>query len=340
MNKHTRLLVVVLFVILILLASAITMFYLDVNKDTHGGNTEPARTELSGSNAASHVFQDENGRYGLTDDNGNIILEAEWTELSGIGNRCFAAKLVTNAKTLTGIIDNEGNVVVPFAYKSMERLTDFLYAGQLEADGKYFFYDADFQLLLPDAWDSYSLVDETLRLEKDGDTFIYGLGAELSLIEIDLPRRIRPVSFTLQTRDAQVLRKAERSDWCEVADCMLAYLDAYRREKPERLAEFTTAARLLTITEASDTAFRWKGGALDSVAISAAEVDGVTMLQCETKLAVQERETESETGAGTSEEMQRSADLKLTFAADESGDWYLYHAEFSEPSDSGWENNE
>lgn len=325
MNKHTRLLVIVLFAILIVLASAIIVFYLDVNKSSAGSSAAPLiATEYAGNSEGSCIFQDANGNYGLTDANGNIILEAEWTELSGIGNRCFAAKLVTGSQTLTGIIDKEGNVVVPFAYESMERLTDFLYAGKHAADGKYFFYDADFRLLLPEAWDDYSLIDETLHLEKDGDAFVYGLGASLELIEIDLPRRIRPVSFSLKVRDTQLLRKMERSDWCHIADLLLTYLDAYRREQLEKLENITISSRLTQVKTNSDTCFRWKGGTIDPIEVVVPEGAEGLMLQCRMELSVPVQEENAEA------EEEKCVELLLTFSPDEDGDWRLWNAEFSE----------
>ncbi|MGN0591940.1 MAG: WG repeat-containing protein [Ruminococcus sp.] len=324
MNKHTRLLVVVLFAILILLAAAITMFYIDVNKDSKGSSTAVSDTAAySDKKNKSHIFQDENGLYGLMDENGNIILEAEWTALSPIGNRCFMAKLQTRTQDLVGIIDNEGDIVVPFAYRNIEQLTDFLYAAQLDADGKYFFYDADFHLLLSEAWDEYARIDETLHLQKDGDTFIYGLGATLELIEVDLSRRIRPISFTLQIKDEQLLRIMNRSDWCDMADMLIAYLDAYRRDQLNALEDITSAARLAQVMNASETSFTWRGSAIDAISVFSEEADGIELLYCEMTLQVLDEE-----------EVSGSADLQLTFAPDDTGKWQLYDVEFSQDEDS------
>ncbi len=322
MNKHTRTIVVVLFVILILLAAAIIIFHVDVNK---AGDYPADRTTASDdvSDDGSRIFRDEeSGRYGLMDESSNIILDAEWQSLTEIGSRCFLAELRSSAQTLVGVIDNEGSIVVPFVYAEMERLTDFLYVGKLAADGKYFFYDAGFRLLLPESWEEYSLIDETLHLKKDGGTFVYGLGADLELIEISIPRRIRPISFDFRVRSAYLLRMMERRQWCQLADYLMTYLDAYRREQLERLEEITAEGRLPQVLHESDTGLVWRGGEVTGILFYSEEEDDQTVLHCETELMMHAKnETE-----------EKPYKLRLTFAPDSSGEWMLYDAEFSEIS--------
>lgn len=311
-------LVIVLFVILILLAAAITVFYVDVNKASGGADTDTPAAESVGDSDETRIFQDESGLYGLMDSGGNIILDAEWTELVETGNSCYTAQLRTRSQLLTGVIDSEGNVIVPFVYSSIEKLTDRLYAGLLEDDGKYFFYDADFSLLLPEAWDDYAVVDEMLHLKKDNDTYVYGLGAELRLAEINMPRRIRPVSFNLQVKDIQLLGRLERSDWSRIADMLLAYLDLYRRDKLEQLEDITHPDRLIQVANESETDFTWRGSVTSSISVYMEEVDGRDLLQCQMELEVE---------AG--EDMEKTTELLLTFASDSNGDWMIYDAEFS-----------
>ncbi len=319
MNRHVRLLVAALFAILMILITAIVVFYVDVNKDSQSsGAGVSAAAESSGTEGKVQIFQDENGLYGLTDGNGNVILDAEWTELTEVGTRCFQAKLRTRAQTLTGVIDSEGNIIVPFAYQQIQRLTDFLYAGQLASDGTFFFYDGNFQLLLPEAWDEYSVVDQTLRLKKDGDQFVYGLAAELELIEISLPRRKRPVSFDFQVKDPQILSMMDRSDWSGIGDVLITYLDSYRRDKLSELESITHQDQLSQVTAATETEFTWRGSVFDSISVSAEETEGVTMLQCQMELQVLDEE-----------EISSSVQLTLSFAPDETGNWLLYNAEFS-----------
>ncbi|MBQ8514034.1 MAG: WG repeat-containing protein [Ruminococcus sp.] len=319
MNKHTRMLVIVLFVILILLAAAITVFYVDVNKDSSSSDSEISAAENAGNSGETQVFQDESGLYGLMDSGGNIILDAEWTELTETGNSCYTARLRTRSQLMTGVIDSEGNVIAPFVYSSIEKLTDRLYAGLLEEDGKYFFYDADFTLLLPEAWDDYAVVDEMLHLKKDDDTYIYGLGAELRLAEINMPRRIRPVSFTLQVRDAQLLGQLERSEWSTLADMLLTYLDAYRRNKLEKLEEITHPERLIQVTNESETDFTWRGSAIDSISVFMDKEDSGTLLHCQMELE-----------AETADHAVKSTELLLTFSPDSDGVWMLYDAAFTD----------
>jgi hypothetical protein len=314
LNKHTRLLVVMLFAILILLVTAIVVFYMDVNK---GSQERVVTAEQTDSTQASHVFQGSNGLYGLMDASGNTVLEAEWQELSAIGNHCFLSCLTTGSGTLKGVIDQEGDIIVPFVYESIEPLTDFLYVGKLAEDGTYFFYNADFQLLLSGAWDAYSVVDETLCLECDGDQFVYGLGADLTLCEIRLFRQIRPISFTLELQDTELLRKMAWDDWCEIADMLMAYLDDYRRGHLDALEEITNAADLTEIVTASSTDFSWKGGAIDAISVVAAETEDDPLLQCSMVLTVEDAET------------TYSTCLQLTFSPDDLGDWKLCAVAFS-----------
>ena len=116
-----RLIVSLLFIVIILLAVAITRFYSDTSKSASGGSAQTdierrVATDLSG----NQIFEDSNGLYGVVDDSDRVIVPAEWADLSFAGEgRCIAAKRISGS-LMKGAVDYEGNIVVPFIYRNIE----------------------------------------------------------------------------------------------------------------------------------------------------------------------------------------------------------------------------
>lgn len=325
MNRHTRFLVAFLLLVLVGLAAAIIVFHMNVNKETAGDSgTVHYAIDPDGNAAESYVFEDENGLYGLKDENGTVILDAEWAELESISSGCFRARLVVRSDALYGVIDNEGDVVVPFVYEEIEKQSDLLYTAKLEDEGKYFFYDPEFRLLLPEAADSFSLEGTLVHTELSGDEFTWRQGTELVLMEAAFERFARPVSFRLEISDPELISKAEWSEWRDIADMLIVFLDAYRLGETECLEEITDPSSLLQVSSVFSDDTEWKGGQLSEVYLYHIDSEDGTTVYFETELQLISG-TDEET-AEVTDEPYEPYKMRLAFKEDTEGKWKLYEA--------------
>lgn len=177
MSKHMRLIVSLLFIVIILLAVAITRFYSDTSKSASGGSAQTdieriVATDLSG----NQIFEDSNGLYGVVDDSDRVIVPAEWADLSFAGEgRCIAAKRISGS-LMKGAVDFEGNIVVPFIYRNIELCesgSTKVYIAQSLSDESVVVYDEKFSPLFRKVWKSCYISDTSLKLVSDAGNYTY-----------------------------------------------------------------------------------------------------------------------------------------------------------------------
>lgn len=326
MNRHTRLLVAFLLAVLVILAAAIVVFHMNVNKETTGdSDSVPLAMNADGSEAESFIFEDETGLFGLKDENGNVILDAEWAELEGIGNSYFKARLVVRSDALYGVIDNEGDIIVPFVYDAIDKQSDLIYTARLAKDGKYFFYDPQFRLIIPEAADSFSLEGTLVHMEMDGDEYVWRQGTVFELMEVKLHRFERPVSFTLDIDDYSLVNKAGWSEWRDIADILITFLNAYRLQETESLPDITDPSSLLQVESVFSDEYEWNGGQLSELYIyNIDDADG-TAIYFETEIQLH-KAADNDADDGAETEPEKPWKLKLAFKENSSGEWKLYEA--------------
>lgn len=174
MNKRTRLVVSLLFAVVILLAAAITRFYVSVPKsDGGGGSGEGIDKIISSDGSGYSIFTDADGMYGISESN-RIIAAPEWEKLEFIGGyRCIAAKKL-NGRLSYGFIDYEGNVAVPLIYSSIvpEKLGSISLFSAVTETGTVIYSDE----LLPVfrcPWKEYNISDGDLILTDERGNFTY-----------------------------------------------------------------------------------------------------------------------------------------------------------------------
>ena len=121
MNKHTRLVASLLFVVIIILAAAITPFYLNVPDDT-GSKTSQAEIvrRLMDDGKGNCIFSDGSGEFGIADSEDRIIVAPEWREIRFAGNGICIAASKSGSRMIYGCIDYEGNIVIPFIYSDIK----------------------------------------------------------------------------------------------------------------------------------------------------------------------------------------------------------------------------
>ncbi len=180
MNKQTRLVVSFLFIVVIILAAAITHFYLSVpdNTDKKSNQTEIAH-RYSSDGDGNYIFSDNYGRYGAADSDDRVLIAPEWDELRFASrSRCIAARKM-NGTLLYGCVDFEGNTVVPLIYTKIEKLSpgSRTYYTAWSTDGRLVLYDQSFKPCFRRTWSSCTAGDGVIVLEDGGGTYTFTAGS-------------------------------------------------------------------------------------------------------------------------------------------------------------------
>lgn len=166
MNNRTRLIVSLMFAVVIILAAAITRFYVDSHNEDGSGSDSDAIVRIADIDGTGYsIFSGENDLFGIAEAD-KITAAAEWLSLSfAENNRCIAQTKI-GGSTKTGCIDYEGNVVVPLVYSDIKRVAVgnvVLYAASAE-NGSAVVYDKDFTPKFSRTW---------LSCTADDDEFVF-----------------------------------------------------------------------------------------------------------------------------------------------------------------------
>ncbi|SEL11484.1 hypothetical protein SAMN02910353_01931 [Ruminococcus sp. YRD2003] len=177
MNKQTRLVVSFLFIILIILAAAITHFYFSVPENTATKNSQSEIVHKGTADGSGrYIFTDANGRYGVADSENRILIASEWTDLRFADpNMCIAARGIGNSKQF-GCVDFDGNVVVPLIYSGISKLEaggGTYYSAESSSDGRYVLYDRHFEPCFRRTWSSCAVQDDGLLLIDGGGRYSF-----------------------------------------------------------------------------------------------------------------------------------------------------------------------
>ena len=182
MNKHTRLLVSVLFVVLIILTGAVTKFYLSSPEETsvHNNQAEIDRTVSSDSDGNT-IFQNSVGLYGIADSRNRIIVAPEWKNISFANDSYCIASAEIGGETFTGCIDYEGNIVIPFIYDSIVKYNCHgvvIFCACTHDRGDYVIYDSDFVPMFRETWEDFSADDSDITLHSNLGEYVFSSDGE------------------------------------------------------------------------------------------------------------------------------------------------------------------
>lgn len=186
MNKRTRLVVSLLFIVLIILAVAITRFYLNAenNPDINGGN-ESIEKILDTNEDGYSIFSDESGSCGISE-SGRILAVPEWESLAFTGdNICIASKKI-NGTEKYGCVDFEGNVIVPLIYSSIEQKTaagQIFYLAESKADESCVIYNESFVPCFGNSWKSCTFSGDELTVVNDSGKYVYNISEKGNLFK-------------------------------------------------------------------------------------------------------------------------------------------------------------
>ena len=181
MNKQTRLVMSFLFIVVIILAAAITHFYLSVpdNTDTKNSQTEIVQ-RFAADGSGDYIFTDSSGKYGAADAENRVMIAPEWDELRfAPGGRCIAGRKISGT-LLYGCVDNDGNTVVPLIYTQIEKLSpgNKTFFTAQSADGGLVLYDQSFRPCFRRTWSSCTVNGGDIVLADGGGKYTFTTGKE------------------------------------------------------------------------------------------------------------------------------------------------------------------
>lgn len=178
MNKHTRLIVSLLFIGIIVLAVAITRFYSRTEKSAVSSGAQTViEKKLNFDGSGNRAFQNSDGLVGIIDSSDRVIVSPEWQSIKFTNNKdiCIASKRV-RGKELFGCIDYEGNIVVPFVYSNIDPVSSaerVLYIAQAADKSSSVVYNSNFDPCFSRAWDSCKYSSGELTVTAGSGSYTY-----------------------------------------------------------------------------------------------------------------------------------------------------------------------
>ena len=190
-----------------------------------------------------YIFQEEStGLYGLSDADGRIIAAAEWKNLSFIGDHGIAAVKQIGTESVMGVLDREGNVIVPFVYQDLSYVNNQILVGKLLHEDLYFLYDRSFQDLTNCTWNAYLLKDDGLTLQRGTDSFFYQqIKDGIVLRSFDLQRTIQRKIVTMHCEHRVTAQRYPVEVWQMLGDDLSEFLKAYQRNDETAAAAFLSS---------------------------------------------------------------------------------------------------
>lgn len=246
MNKRTKLIVSLLFVIIIILAAAITRFYVITPEDMQSENnqTEIVTTVDTDSNG-NIIFGNGKGVFGIADSN-RITAVPEWNEISFAGNGfCIASKKI-GGTLLYGCIDYEGNIVLPFIYSSIKKNTvgkSVIYCAENNFDRSYVLYSEKFVPVLRKSWKAYSFQDNEITVSDEKGVYIFSLNTdELIFKSASVSGEIMDCPYNLNIYSRVLLSKLNCSMIEKMASGAEKYLEYAYTENDELISEIVSGS--------------------------------------------------------------------------------------------------
>ena len=248
MNKRTKLIVSLLFIVIIILAAAVTRFYSSVPDEVSGGVNQPeVARRLASDSEGNDIFEDSSGLCGVLDSRDRVIVAPDWLELSFAGdNTCIASKRI-GGRVLFGCIDFEGNVTVPFVYSSItpHQTSDFtFYIAEAAADGQFVVYDGSFTPMFRQSWTGAKFTDGKLILVDKGGIFTYGITKNGALCErAKLSGESLGCAYTMEVTSQIILQKLSTQMLEKMMSDTGVFLEFAYTGKEDLLRQINSATR-------------------------------------------------------------------------------------------------
>ena len=129
MSSQTKFLISMLFIVVIILCAVLTRFYFDVSKNT-GSSSRNSRVEaITHTFGEIQVFRSEDGGVGLLNADLSVLIEPDWLDVLDVTDKLILVTDRLDNRVLTGGIDYEENIILPFVFRSMEKTENNIHIG-------------------------------------------------------------------------------------------------------------------------------------------------------------------------------------------------------------------
>jgi hypothetical protein len=226
MSNQLKLLISTLFIVVIILCICLTRFYYDVTKNTDNVSDDGKVADIVRIYGDMQIFRSVNGCYGVLDADNTVVIEPEWLEILYVTTETVIVSQRMENEVLIGGIDYEENVVLPFVFRSMERLNTQYYVGTVADDEKCILYDADFEPVFQRSWDAAEYENGILILETDGCQFSYYIAdGQPVLHRGELQCTIGNLPLNWKISNQVYLSDLTAEDLLRINTCVSQYMD-------------------------------------------------------------------------------------------------------------------
>ncbi len=147
---------------------------------------------------------------------------------------------------MTGCIDYEGNIIVPFIYNSIERHKEdgFEFYTATSGDNSCVIYDSRFIPYFRRSWKSYSLSDSEIILKTDNASYEYAVNKDgFRLKSAEIVGKALDRSYVLSVYSRILLSKLSISMLEKMTDITGKYIEYAYTGNDEILEEITNGSR-------------------------------------------------------------------------------------------------
>ncbi len=250
MNNRAKLLISVLFIAVIVLCVGLTRFYFDVTKNTANINGENRVKSIINTYGDMKVFESVNGFYGVLDADGAVVIEPEWMEILDITPEMVLVSRRMNDAVLIGGIDYEENVVLPFVFRSVERLNRYYLNGTVAEDNSSIIYNSSYETVFLHSYDSAVYENELLNLQKGENHFYYDIsGNQPVLRKIEMKCSVGEISFLWRVSNAVYMNDLLEKDFERINECVQKYIDMLLKSDFTSLPEISGGDYIGSLTK-------------------------------------------------------------------------------------------
>lgn len=232
---------------IILLAVAIRKFYSDT---TPGTGNYAFQTDIINSvdsdDSGNRIFKDNSGLSGIIDGSDRIIVAPEWHELKFTDSNICIARQRIGEKLMTGCIDYEGNIVVPFIYNDIQynEKDGFVFYTAVSGDNSCVIYDGRFVPYFRRSWKSYGISDGVMTLKTDKASYEYAISKDgLRLKSAEIVGKTLDRSYILSVYSRILLSKLSVSMLEKISDTAGKYIEYAYTGNDEILENITNGGR-------------------------------------------------------------------------------------------------
>lgn len=246
-GKYFKWLLILLCGLLVIMTIALIKFYFEVNKNSPEKKSENAAvTEFDENENGYKTFENEDGKIGVTDKDGRVVIKPEWNNAFCLGSDRFIVSVNVGGTDKMGIIDIDENIISPFIFNKFEAVSPAvsknpgIIKGYVSEENGYIIFDSSGNLLNGRIWDDVSETDGQISLTKGNDSFsAMRIGTKISVTSADMIRNADGRLIYVKTKDSTLLTSAETETLSRIMDISSEYLDALMNGKKDTIAGLT-----------------------------------------------------------------------------------------------------